>query len=118
MAKKRRLTPLEKRFYKKHPKSTVAPATKLVLEAKGRKRKASKPTDRVTAILHRYSKGEVKPTAGVMQMFTKLGLVGDSGSITAKGEKLLASYRRRKIANPRAVMVRAHNKRWRRGYKG
>ena len=111
----RRLTPLEKRFYKKHPKSTVSPAKKLVLEARGKRRRSSKPTDKVIAILHRYSKGELKPGVGIMRMFTGLGLVGDSGSITAKGEKLLTSYRRRKIAIPSAVMIRAHNPRWRRG---
>ncbi len=118
-AKKRRLSKLEKRYYKKHPPATVAPVTKVMLKARGARagRGKSLASDKIASKLYRFSvqrgRGvKLSPSSPLVLSLSRLGLIGASGTITARGEKMLADYRRRKVLRPSLATRRGNNKRW------
>jgi hypothetical protein len=106
MARKK-MSKLEKAFYKRHPRANVEPELQLRLKAIAAKSaKPRKASDRFLPMLHKYSQGQVG--AGSQDQFfrvlSRMRWVGSNGKITATGRKALRRYRNRVLNAPARVM--------------
>jgi hypothetical protein len=110
---RRKLSKLEKAFYKRHPRPNVDPELQQRLKAIAAKsKKPRKATDRFLPMLHKYAQGQV-PSGSQDQFFkvlTRMRWVSSQGKVTLTGRKALRRYRQRILAAPARVMMTRRRK--------